>query len=101
MSEQEILHVKDINQQIKYEFTLNLMNKDLALIIKRTLEVDPEFSISILREFNITNEGNLKVSYESKAIYLKMMKKSINGMFENMTLVLKTVSRYSPMIKRE
>lgn len=94
----EILSVNDINDDISFDMSINLFNKELAIILKQALEVDPEFSKQISRSIEVGEFGNLNLNYKSKAINLKPMKKSINGMLENMVLVLQTVDGFKPKI---
>ena len=90
----EILKVNDINDTIKYQTRFNLHNIELANILKSSLEVDSEFSKKIERVFEVTEEGNLLLTYKTTAMQIKPMKKSINGMLENMILVLETIDQF-------
>ena len=92
----EVLQVKELDQTIKYSVSFNLFNIELSEILKKTLEVDEEFSKKIQRVFEVSKEGNLNLSYTTSVVNLKPMKKSINGMLENMSLVLETVLNFSP-----
>ena len=87
----EILSISDVEDDIKYNLKLNFFNEELCKILKNTISVDPEYSKSIIREIKITEEGNLHFTYSTKAINLKPMKKSINSMLENLSLVLETI----------
>ena len=67
----EVLNVSDISDNIKLEIKFNFLNSKLANTLKTSLEVDPEYSKEIKREFIIDESGNLNLSYESTAINLK------------------------------
>lgn len=92
----EHLTISDVGEEISYQIQLNFLNTELSNIIKTSLDVDPEYSKQIFRVIEVTNEGNLKFTYTTKAINLKPMKKSINSMFENLTLVIQTIKQFAP-----
>jgi hypothetical protein len=92
----DYLCISDVGEEISYQFQLNFFNPDISRIIKTSLDVDPEYSKQINREISITQDGNITFKYSTKAINLKPMKKSINSMFENLSLVLQTIQQFSP-----
>lgn len=90
------LTINDINDTIKYSVALNFFDKSISNIVKTSLEVDPEYCKQIKRDMEITEDGNLVINYSSSAINLKPMKKSINSMLDNLSLILETINQFEP-----
>ena len=91
----ETLVVNNIDDKIKLEIKFNFLNQKLSNILKSALEVDPEYSKEIKREFEIDESGNLNLSYQTHALNIKPMKKSVNAMYENMRLILETIQLFN------
>lgn len=90
----DYLKIENTDDNIKYSFSLKVLNKELAEIIKNTISVDKEYNSNINREITISEEGNITFLYSSKAIYLKPMKKSINSLMDSISLILETVNQF-------